>query len=126
MVNIPVEAYTKSAQIIDLFKQVCLTRIEAFAPEMVFFSAGFDAHREDEMGQLSLVEADYAELTAMVVQACAPSAGHRLVSMLEGGTIPRPWDVAWWPISRPSPGFRRLAPGFGILPKPYFNRTIFI
>ncbi|MGO3711342.1 histone deacetylase family protein [Alcaligenes aquatilis] len=88
MVNIPVEAYTKSAQIIDLFKQVCLPRIEAFAPEMVFFSAGFDAHREDEMGQLSLVEADYAELTAMVVQACAPSAGQRLVSMLEGGYDP--------------------------------------
>ncbi|EJC65228.1 histone deacetylase family protein [Alcaligenes faecalis subsp. faecalis NCIB 8687] len=88
MVNIPVEAYTKSAQIIDLFKQVCLPRIEAFAPEIVFFSAGFDAHREDEMGQLSLVEADYAELTAMVVRACAPSAGHRLVSMLEGGYDP--------------------------------------
>ncbi len=88
MVNIPVEAYTKSAQIIDLFRQVCLPRIEAFAPEMVFFSAGFDAHREDEMGQLSLVEADYAELTAMVVQACAPSAGQRLVSMLEGGYDP--------------------------------------
>lgn len=85
MVNIPVEAYTKSAQVLDVFTHECMPRIEAFRPEIVFFSAGFDAHREDEMGQLSLVEADYAELTDRVVKACAPTAGQRLVSMLEGG-----------------------------------------
>ncbi|HRL20984.1 MAG TPA: histone deacetylase family protein [Alcaligenes sp.] len=85
MVNIPVQAYAKSTQVLEAFKQQCMPRIKAFRPEIVFFSAGFDAHREDEMGQLSLVEADYAELTTAVVKACAPSAGQRLVSMLEGG-----------------------------------------
>ncbi|MEP7282251.1 MAG: histone deacetylase family protein, partial [Rubrivivax sp.] len=48
-------------------------------------SAGFDAHREDELGQLGLVEADYEWITRRVVDVAARHAGGRIVSCLEGG-----------------------------------------
>jgi acetoin utilization deacetylase AcuC-like enzyme len=52
---------------------------------MVFVSAGFDAHREDELGQLGLVEADYAWITRQLVELADRHAQGRLVSCLEGG-----------------------------------------
>jgi acetoin utilization deacetylase AcuC-like enzyme len=59
--------------------------LDAFAPQMVFVSAGFDAHREDELGQLGLVEADYAWITRQLVGLADRHAQGRLVSCLEGG-----------------------------------------
>lgn len=85
MVNIPVEAYSKADQVLESFETHCMPRIAAFQPELVFFSAGFDAHSEDEMGQLNLLETDYATITRQVMQACAQSAHGRVISMLEGG-----------------------------------------
>jgi acetoin utilization deacetylase AcuC-like enzyme len=52
---------------------------------MLFISAGFDAHREDELGQLGLVEADYAWITKRLVDVAYRHAGGRIVSCLEGG-----------------------------------------
>src|SRR5690606_39035093 len=57
----------------------------AFAPEVVLISAGFDAHREDEMGQLGMVESDYGWITDQIVTVAQRSAQGRIVSMLEGG-----------------------------------------
>lgn len=85
MVNIPIQAYSPTEEILQRFREICVPRMQAFEPELVFFSAGFDAHREDEMSQLSLVESDYAELTLMVKQAVQGSAHGRMISMLEGG-----------------------------------------
>lgn len=62
-----------------------MPRLQAFAPEMVFVSAGFDAHREDEMGGLALVEADYAWVTEAIRRVAEQHAGGRIVSVLEGG-----------------------------------------
>ena len=59
--------------------------LDAFAPHMLFVSAGFDAHREDELGQLGLVEADYAWITRQLVELADRHAQGRLVSCLEGG-----------------------------------------
>ena len=54
-------------------------------PEMVFISAGFDAHREDDLGQMGLVEADYAWITRRLLEVAERHARGRIVSCLEGG-----------------------------------------
>src|SRR5690606_24522930 len=85
MVNIPVEAYTQSDDLRQLVSDVWMPRLEAFKPEFVFISAGFDGHREDDMGQLGLVESDYAWITEQMVTLAKNSAQGRVVSFLEGG-----------------------------------------
>jgi acetoin utilization deacetylase AcuC-like enzyme len=62
-----------------------LPALDAFRPQMVFISAGFDGHREDDMGNLGLVEADYEWVTRQVVQVAQRHAQGRIVSCLEGG-----------------------------------------
>ena len=62
-----------------------MPRLEQFEPQMILVSAGFDAHREDDLGQMSLVEADYAYMTARLLELAARHCGGRLVSSLEGG-----------------------------------------
>jgi acetoin utilization deacetylase AcuC-like enzyme len=63
LVNLPVPAYTKGGDIREMIEAAWIPRLEEFKPEMIFISAGFDAHREDDMGQLGLVEQDYAWIT---------------------------------------------------------------
>jgi len=62
-----------------------LPALARFAPELIVISAGFDAHREDELGNLGWVEADYAWITQQIVAQAKASAQGRIVSMLEGG-----------------------------------------
>ena len=62
-----------------------LPRLEEFKPEMIFISAGFDAHREDDLGQLGLVEADYQWITMKIKEVAQKYAKGRIVSSLEGG-----------------------------------------
>ena len=62
-----------------------MPRLEDFKPEMIFISAGFDAHRDDELGQLGLVEADYAWITRRIMDVAQRHAQGRIVSALEGG-----------------------------------------
>ena len=59
--------------------------LESFSPQMVYVSAGFDAHREDDMASLGLVEADYAWVTEQIKAIAARHARGRIVSALEGG-----------------------------------------
>lgn len=85
MVNIPVDAYTTGFDLRQLVGDIWMPRLAAFEPEMLFVSAGFDAHREDEMGQLGMVEADYAWITDQLMTIAENCAKGRIVSMLEGG-----------------------------------------
>lgn len=85
MVNVPVDAYTTGFDLRQVVADIWLPRLSAFAPELIFVSAGFDAHREDEMGQLGMVEGDYAWITEQLIGQAARSAQGRIVSMLEGG-----------------------------------------
>ena len=85
MRNAPVPAYTDGAAIRDLVTTKWLPALEAFRPQMIFVSAGFDAHREDDLGQMRLVEADYAWITGQLMQVADRHAGGRIVSCLEGG-----------------------------------------
>ncbi|MEO7392529.1 MAG: histone deacetylase family protein [Ramlibacter sp.] len=85
MVNIPVPAYTKGDAIRKMIVDRWLPALEAFKPEMIFISAGFDAHREDDLGQLGLVEADYTWMTQRIKEIAQRHAKGRIVSSLEGG-----------------------------------------
>jgi len=85
MVNIPVPARSDGKLIRDVVESYWLYRLEDFQPEMIFISAGFDAHREDDMGGLGMVEADYAWITAKIMEVAKKYSKGRIVSCLEGG-----------------------------------------
>lgn len=85
MVNIPLAAYSDGRQFRAAVETYWLPALEAFAPEFLFVSAGFDAHREDDLASLALVEADYAWVTQRLVEVADRSAHGRIVSVLEGG-----------------------------------------
>lgn len=85
MVNLPVPAYTRGMEIRELVEAIWIPRLERFKPEMIFISAGFDAHRDDDLGQLGLVEADYEWITRRVKDVAERYAKGRIVSCLEGG-----------------------------------------
>lgn len=62
-----------------------IAALDAFRPQMIFVSAGFDGHREDDMGNLGLVEADYEWVTQQILQVANRHCAGRVVSCLEGG-----------------------------------------
>ena len=85
MVNVPIPPYTRGPEIRDIIEAMWMPALEDFKPQMIFISAGFDAHREDELGQLGLVEADYEWITRRLMAVAESHAGGRIVSCLEGG-----------------------------------------
>ena len=85
MVNVPLAPYTRGPEMRETVAAMWLPRLEEFRPQMVFISAGFDAHREDDLGQLGLIESDYEWLTRELKQVADRHAGGRIVSCLEGG-----------------------------------------
>jgi acetoin utilization deacetylase AcuC-like enzyme len=85
MVNVPVPPYTRGAALRETIDAMWMPALEDFKPEMVFISAGFDAHREDDLGQMGLVEADYEWITRRLVDLAERHAQGRIVSCLEGG-----------------------------------------
>ena len=85
MINVPVAPYTRGPAIRQTIQDMWLPALDAFAPQMIFISAGFDAHREDDLGQLGLVEDDYAWMTRELVRVARQHAQGRIVSCLEGG-----------------------------------------
>ena len=85
MVNIPLAAYSAGAEFRAAVEEHWLPALHRFAPEMLFISAGFDAHRDDEMAMLRLVEADYAWVTRELKAVADKHARGRIISMLEGG-----------------------------------------
>jgi acetoin utilization deacetylase AcuC-like enzyme len=85
IVNVPLAAGANG----DLFRAAVeshwLPKLEAFAPELVLISAGFDGHAEDDIADLRLVEKDFAWVTAEIKKIADRYAGGRVVSSLEGG-----------------------------------------
>jgi acetoin utilization deacetylase AcuC-like enzyme len=85
MVNIPLVAHSDGEKFRQAVQTWWLPAMKAFQPQMIFISAGFDAHREDDMASLGLVEADYAWVTREIKQVAERHAAGRIVSVLEGG-----------------------------------------
>src|SRR5512134_3331575 len=85
MVNVPLPAGAGSRQFREAVAERWLPALDAFKPQLVLFSAGFDAHAEDDMAMLRFSDADYAWVTQQVKAVADRHAGGRMVSMLEGG-----------------------------------------
>jgi len=85
MVNVPLPAGSDGTRVRAVVDEVWMPRLEEFRPQIVFISAGFDAHREDDIGQMSLVEADFAYITERLVRLAQRHGQGRIVSSLEGG-----------------------------------------
>ena len=69
----------------SIVEEQWLPRLGDFEPELIIISAGFDAHREDDLGQMGLVEDDYVWMTQRLKEVAKESANGRIVSCLEGG-----------------------------------------
>lgn len=85
MCNMPLPAGTRGDGFRQVFSDIIIPALRNHNPEMIFISAGFDAHYEDDMGSLGLVESDYIWVTTQI-KNLAEDCGHkRIVSLLEGG-----------------------------------------
>lgn len=85
---VPLPAGTDGARWRKAVAEAWFARLHAHAPQLILISAGFDAHRDDDMANFALVEDDYAWLTQELVGIANQYAAGRIVSMLEGGYEP--------------------------------------
>ncbi len=85
LINVPLAAGTRSADFRAAIEASWLPQLHAFRPQMVFISAGFDCHAEEELADLQLAEPDYVWLTQAAMDIADRYAEGRIVSVLEGG-----------------------------------------
>jgi acetoin utilization deacetylase AcuC-like enzyme len=85
MFNVPLAAGAGSRELREAVTETWLPALEDFKPELILFSAGFDAHAEDDMAMLRFTDSDYAWVTRQVRRLAERHARGRMASMLEGG-----------------------------------------
>jgi acetoin utilization deacetylase AcuC-like enzyme len=85
MVNVPLAAGAGSREFREAVREAWIPALHDFSPQLIVFSAGFDAHAEDDMAMLRFSDADYAWVTEQLKAVADKHAGGRMVSMLEGG-----------------------------------------
>ena len=85
MINCPLPAGTRSEAFRDTITQRWLPALHEFQPQLLMISAGFDAHREDDMSHVFLNDQDYLWITRELMKIADEYAGGKIVSVLEGG-----------------------------------------
>ncbi|MDX8459133.1 histone deacetylase family protein [Mesorhizobium humile] len=85
IVNAPLAPQTGSDLFRDAFLSRVLPSIDAFAPDLIIISAGFDAHHRDPLAEINLTEDDFDWATGQLMERAGRHSGNRLVSLLEGG-----------------------------------------
>jgi acetoin utilization deacetylase AcuC-like enzyme len=85
IINAPLPRNADGAAFADAFESIILPALDAFAPQLVIVSAGFDAHLRDPLAHLRLTAADFVWATQQLMQVAARHCQGRLVSCLEGG-----------------------------------------
>ncbi len=85
IVHAPLHAGDGSEAFRRAYNEKIFPAVEAFAPQVIFISAGFDAHKEDAMAQLELKDEDYTWISERIVELAARHANGRIISLLEGG-----------------------------------------
>ena len=83
--NQPLPAGSGRDALVHAFTQRLLPAMHRFRPELVMISAGFDSRIGDPLGQFTLTDADFAELTRLVMHVASDNSERRVVSVLEGG-----------------------------------------
>jgi acetoin utilization deacetylase AcuC-like enzyme len=86
--NVPLSPGADDDAYLEAFDQVILPAADAFRPQLVLISAGFDAHASDPLGSMQVTERGFSELTRRVVQLAEDHAEGRVVAFLEGGYDP--------------------------------------
>jgi acetoin utilization deacetylase AcuC-like enzyme len=84
-INVPMEAGEGDDEYRAVFQKTLVPAADAFKPEFIMISAGFDAHKEDPLASMGLTETGYAELTEIVAGIAKRHAKGRILSSLEGG-----------------------------------------
>lgn len=88
IVNCPIPAYSENTVFREAIEKHWIPALEAHKPDVIFISAGFDAHKEDPMADLNLDEEDYRWVTQQIMQVANNHSKGRIVSVLEGGYNP--------------------------------------
>jgi acetoin utilization deacetylase AcuC-like enzyme len=83
--NLPFPAGSGRNEILGAVRKKLMPAARAFRPDLVMISAGFDSRRGDPLGDFTLEDPDFAELTSLMRELADVTAGNRLVSVLEGG-----------------------------------------
>lgn len=87
IINVPLAAGTNGVGFRTAVQERWLPALARFQPQLLFISAGFDAHREEEIASLALVEADYVWVTEQLKAVAQKWGKGRIVSVLEGGYV---------------------------------------
>ena len=85
IIPVPLPARTDSAHFRRAIEATWVPALERFRPEFIIVSAGFDAHAEDPLAQLNLLDEDYTWVTELICDFADRHAQGRVVSALEGG-----------------------------------------
>ncbi|MGR9053028.1 MAG: histone deacetylase family protein [Gammaproteobacteria bacterium] len=85
IVNVPLRAGTEGDEFRDKYSRIILPALRQFKPRLLFLSAGFDAHKDEPLASIRLVEADYRWLTEQLSAAAYECCEGRIISVLEGG-----------------------------------------
>ncbi|WP_431857849.1 histone deacetylase family protein [Azospirillum sp.] len=88
IVNAPLPPFSGSAEFRRAMEVDVLPAVDAFAPELLFISAGFDAHARDPLAQLQFTNADFEWATRQLVALADKHCGGKVISVLEGGYDP--------------------------------------
>lgn len=83
--NFPLSWGSEAKDFLSIFNDILIPRVKDFSPEMVFISAGFDAHINDPLNSLRLTTSDFGKFTDIVREVARSFAEDRIVSVLEGG-----------------------------------------
>ena len=83
--NIPMFAGSGEQEFIEVFTKEVIPSIKSYHPDLIFISAGFDAHRDDPLANLELTEESFAKLTSIVAETAAKVCNGHIISILEGG-----------------------------------------
>ncbi len=84
-ISVPLDATAGSDEFREAVTRFWVPALRRFEPEMIFVSAGFDAHVADDMSYVSLTDDDFRWVSRQIVEAAAATASGRIVSVLEGG-----------------------------------------
>ena len=85
ILNLPLRAGSGSREFRAAYEYDILPALQNFAPDFIFISAGFDAHRDDPLAELELIESDFSWVTRAICEIAQGCCGSRVVSVLEGG-----------------------------------------
>ena len=83
--NAPIRSKTESKFFIDTFRNKILSELDKFKPEIILISAGFDAHKNDNISSIKLESKDYYTITKDIINLSQTHCNGKIISFLEGG-----------------------------------------